>query len=444
MWITFSEYHLDSSPIRYHRLCTNDPILLCFRDDVYLCICVDNDTRVECFIYDHELDRCSSCLIGGRCLRGDRSRSSDFVCLCPPCHSGGQCQFSSKSFTFTLDQLFYTDLVSIDHQQRTMSLLILFSLLGFLFAIPNNVFSFVTFRRSPCLLTGVGHYLLCLSVINQINLGLFFARLTHLAISITSTSAASNLNNVLCKLLNYFLLSSGRMVFWLSSLIAIERLYMTLVLNGRWLKQPHIAHRLIALTIIAVLLTTLYELFFYKSLFIADISQRSMCVFEFPMSYRYQWTTFHLLISTLNAVVPILINLCSTGIISVVVVRKRMNTLRTKKSQFSIEKEFVIYSKICLFLEVQDNQSALVNLRQRIHFILSVLNEKKELVIGPGTTLIPQLFSLPLFISSFTLDCRKHRKQLASLSSDRFLLGIIHTPIDQFLLICLSFIILFG
>ena len=287
-----------------------------------------------------------------------------------------------------------------------MSLLILFSLLGFLFAIPNNVFSFVTFRRSPCLLTGVGHYLLCLSVINQINLGLFFARLTHLAISITSTSAASNLNNVLCKLLNYFLLSSGRMVFWLSSLIAIERLYMTLVLNGRWLKQPHIAHRLIALTIIAVLLTTLYELFFYKSLFIADISQRSMCVFEFPMSYRYQWTTFHLLISTLNAVVPILINLCSTGIISVVVVRKRMNTLRTKKSQFSIEKEFVIYSKICLFLEVQDNQSALVNLRQRIHFILSVLNENKELVIGPGITLIPQLFSLPLFISSFTLDCQ--------------------------------------
>ena len=311
--------------------------MLCFRDDDYLCICADNHSRVECFRYDHELDQCSSCLIDGRCLRGDRTRSSDFVCLCPPCHSGGQCQFSSKSFTFTLDQLFYTDLASAGHQRRTISLLVLFSLLGFLVAIPNNVFSFVTFSRSPCLRTGVGHYLLCLSVINQINLGLFSARLIHLAISITSTSSASNWNNILCKLLNYFLLSSGRMVFWFSSLIAIERLYMTLVLNGRWLKQPHIARRLIALTIIGILLTTLYELFFYKSLFIADISQRSMCVFEFPMAYRYQWTTLHLLISTLNALVPLLINLCSTITISVVVVKKRMNTLRTKKSQVLID-----------------------------------------------------------------------------------------------------------
>jgi hypothetical protein len=35
-----------------------------------------------------------------------------------------------------------------------------------------------------------------------------------------------------------------------------------------------------------------------------------------------------------------------------------------------------------------------------------VLRENKELVIGPGITLIPQLFSLPLFAVSFTLDCQ--------------------------------------
>ncbi|CAF0851541.1 unnamed protein product [Didymodactylos carnosus] len=37
--------------------------------------------------------------------------------------------------------------------------------------------------------------------------------------------------------------NGGRMVFWFSSLIAIERVYMTLVLNGQWLKQPHIAQK---------------------------------------------------------------------------------------------------------------------------------------------------------------------------------------------------------
>ena len=47
-----------------------------------------------------------------------------------------------------------------------------------------------------------------------------------------------------------------------------------------------------------------------------------------------------------------------------------------------------------------------MNLQGRVRFVLSVLNENKELVIGPGITLIPQLFSLPLFISSFTLNCQ--------------------------------------
>lgn len=324
-------------PIRYHRICISHETLLCFHDDVYLCICTGNHTQVECFRYDRQLDRCLHCLTGGRCLRGDRMRSQDFLCLCPPCHSGRQCQFSSKSFTFTLDQLFYTDLVS-DHPQRTVSFLILFSLLGFLLAIPNNVFSFVTFRRQLCLRNGVGHYLLCLSVINQINLGLFVARLTHLVINISNTSSSpSNLNNILCKLLNYLLLSTGRMVFWFSSLIAIERVYMTLVLNGQWLKQPHIARRLITLSIISILLSTVYEFLFYKSLVIANTGQRSMCVFEFPIAHRSQWIVFHLLISALNSLVPFLINLCSTITISVVIVKKKMNTLKTKTSQFSID-----------------------------------------------------------------------------------------------------------
>jgi hypothetical protein len=35
-----------------------------------------------------------------------------------------------------------------------------------------------------------------------------------------------------------------------------------------------------------------------------------------------------------------------------------------------------------------------------------VLSENKELVIGPSITLVPQLFSLPLFVISFTLYCR--------------------------------------
>ena len=48
----------------------------------------------------------------------------------------------------------------------------------------------------------------------------------------------------------------------------------------------------------------------------------------------------------------------------------------------------------------------LINTRRRLRLVFDVLREKKELVIGPGITLVPQLFSLPLFISAFVLDCQ--------------------------------------
>ena len=59
----------DLSPIRHHQICIDDPTRLCFRDDVYLCICEENHTRVECFPYNDELDQCNHCLAGGRCLQ---------------------------------------------------------------------------------------------------------------------------------------------------------------------------------------------------------------------------------------------------------------------------------------------------------------------------------------------------------------------------------------
>ena len=61
-----------------------------------------------------------------------------------------------------------------------------------------------------------------------------------------------------------------------------------------------------------------------------------------------------------------------------------------------------------LFFSLGDraNQSVWMNIRDRLQLIVDVLSENKEFVLGPAITLVPQLFSLPLFISSFILDCR--------------------------------------
>ena len=68
--------------------------------------------------------------------------------------------------------------------------------------------------------------------------------LLHLMPSMSETfSSSSRWNDGLCKSLNYFLTSSSRMVYWLTSLISIERMYMTLFVDlelslwCRWTKK---------------------------------------------------------------------------------------------------------------------------------------------------------------------------------------------------------------
>ena len=313
---------LDWTPIRYHHLCQNNSNVLCFRDEVYLCICVDNQTRAECFRYDHRLDQCPHCLYDGRCLQGDRTEPNDFVCLCPLCYSGRQCQFSSASFAFNLDQLFYTDLTS-SSKQTTIALLILFPLLAFVFALPNNLFSFVTLRRRSCLRNGIGHYLLCLSVINQITLALLFSRLVHLSLTASMLQSSPIIDELLCKCSSYLLICCIRLANWLSSFVALERVYTTIFFNKHWLKQPRIARRLMALTFCVVFLSA-DQLVFTQSFSDADEGHGSMCVTKFPASSQSMWTFIHQFIFVAHLLLPLLINIGCTFTIIAIVIKTKM------------------------------------------------------------------------------------------------------------------------
>ena len=345
---SFSE---DSSPIRYHQVCINNRTRLCFRNDQYLCICADNHTRVECFNYDDQLDRCSNCLANGRCLQGDPVQLNDFVCLCPKCHSGKQCQFNTGSFSFTLDQLFSADLLS-SHRQRSISLLIFFPLLGLFLSIPNNLFSFITLRHHSCLRQGVGHYLLTMSGINQTILLLLVARLIHLIVIMTISRSSPLVDDLFCKLLGYLLTCLTRLSSWLPSFVALERAYTTLFLNKQWFKQPRVARSLMLLIAIVILLSTLDELAFVKSFTsIADESS-AMCVIEYPSSRRSMWISIHQVVSVSHFLFPLLINLCSTLIIISMVIKSKMNIQGNEKCKLYFPK----YSTMGEFLFLFSNE----------------------------------------------------------------------------------------
>ena len=321
-----NQFLLDISPIKYHRVCIDNPSLICFIDRYYLCVCDEQHRRAECFGYDQSLDRCSSCLAEGQCLHGDPSDPDDYICICPPCHSGQFCQFNSESFSFTLDQLFLADLLAFQTPLRsgTIAYLTIVPCIAFLVGLINNLCSFFTFLRPKCQRNGIGQYLLTMSIVNQVNLTLFMLRLLHLTLNFTHTYFSAPINAILCPLLNYLLVTSSRLTYWLVSLIAIERVYTTVSLKGQWLKKPSVARSLIFTLMIILSLTGAYELIFVKSYTAFDHGYwTTICILEFP-SYPTRWTSIHQTVTIVHSVMPLLINLCSMVVIVYVVLKKKM------------------------------------------------------------------------------------------------------------------------
>jgi hypothetical protein len=216
------------------------------------------------------------------------------------------------------------DLIT-NNQKIAINFLIIFPLLIFLVALPNNIFSFMTFRRQKSLCNGIGHYLLSMSVINQINIGLLVARLIHLSVIATNQQSLPVVDNVLCKMLNYLLTCSTRISYWFTAFVAIERVCSVIFLQGYRFKKPCVARYLMILTSITVLLLGGYELFFVKSFSNTNDDRRTMCVIEFPVAHRSMWMFTHQIVSIMNYILPLLINICCMITISCIVIKTKMN-----------------------------------------------------------------------------------------------------------------------
>ena len=143
----------DSSPIRYHQLCIANRSRLCFRDDVYLCLCVENHQRAECFLYDDDLDRCEHCLADERCLQGNRHRSNGFLCLNSWAHPTQQWSSTPNSspslFTIPVPMIVFHLIFSLLTNKRTILYWSSFRFLRAFCALSaKNVFSFINLLHS--------------------------------------------------------------------------------------------------------------------------------------------------------------------------------------------------------------------------------------------------------------------------------------------------------
>ncbi|CAF3971379.1 unnamed protein product [Rotaria sp. Silwood1] len=340
------------NPFKYHYLCIQNSSLFCFIDESYLCICAENHNRTECFGYDHSLDQCSSCLAGGLCLKEDHMRAK-FLCLCPQCYYGSSCQFNIEGISFTLDLL-------ISQVNLTIQIMyFIFALLIFIIGCITNYAGMVTFKRPKLRKSSIGIYILLVLIINQYSL---FSLIMKLFIILFH----SLMNDISCKITSYMLSVSIRCSFWLTSLIAIERVSYLLFPFAIVLKKSSVARIISLATLLIVGIMHIHELIFYMKL--TDQNERTLCVIDFPIRIR----TYDRITVLFHYLIPFCIQILSITILLILAARNRSRIGNSRDT-------FIEYLK-----------------RQ--------FRRQKELYIPPSVIV---LSGLPQVIFSFSFACRE-------------------------------------
>jgi hypothetical protein len=177
------------------------------------------------------------------------------------------------------------------------------------------------------------------------------------------------------------------MSYWLMGMVAIERVYVTWKIKGTWLKSPRTAKCIIATIIIGISVCDVHELIYYESIEdpkSPDINLNStLCVTSYPSGV----TTYNQVNIILNYIMPFMINLLSTITIIILIIRRRVSATAKK----------------------EDHPSSTRNARMTWGVYLDLWVKNKDLIMAPLATMVPQLFSLPQLIISFSLSCQEFK-----------------------------------
>ena len=322
----------------YHQLCQNHTQRRCFHDQNYFCFCERENYRAVCSLYNFQLDHCDSCMAGGKCLQGDWKKVADFICLCPRCHQGHRCQFSTQAFGFALDSLIINDekYVKIIY----LTVLIVLVLIGLF----NNLCSFITFKRPASRKVAVGNYLFIITCFNQ--LALFSLLFKFIQVIFQTTDVGS------CKAISYLLSVFTRSTFWLTSWVTIERLFIVLSPFSSLLKNPRLAIIISTITCIVVFGMDVHEIICRTT--IENLSMGSLiCVSNFNTRFLSNYDRISTLIHYL---VPFLIQIISITTLIILVARSQSKSKGKKtsfhqvlKQQFQMQKELYLTPTILIF-----------------------------------------------------------------------------------------------
>ncbi|CAF2223220.1 unnamed protein product [Rotaria magnacalcarata] len=360
----------------YHIPCQTNFDLNCFIDETYLCLCT-NDHHANCVKFDrHKNLECPStnyCTNGAQCRQDHPNCPSTVICVCNECFFGSQCQFYSKGFGLTLDEILGYEIkrnIFLFDQPFSVKLSALITMIMFTIGTINGIFSIITFKNKTSQAVGCGMYLLASSITSLMIVILFTLKFWFLIFSYIDSFAQRLILYSNCMLIEPLLKILLYIDNWLNGCVAAERAFA--VFKGVYFdkKTSRKLAKWVIIFMIIINVILLIPQLSYLHLFDDEKEERTWCVILYSSSLHI----YNSFIIFFHFFTPFFINLFSAIFIIIATARQRGIT-QTEN----------------LYMKQFKNK----------------LKQHKHLFISP---VILILLSLPRLIISFTLDCKKSSK----------------------------------
>ncbi|CAF3904613.1 unnamed protein product [Rotaria sordida] len=386
----------------YPLLCRQDPELMCFSDEYYICIC-DSDRFSNCFQYNTTIKNdCTGknlCYNDGQCFLNNETCPTAFICVCNDCYYGKQCQFSTKNFIFSLDPILGYHIIpsiSLHRQPFIVKFSIVITTIMLISELIMGSLSIATFRVKKSREVGCGYYLLASSISSMCMIIILTIKFLQLVLSQMSIITNRSILFVNCISIEIILKSCLASSEWFNACVAIERMFT--VIKGVTFNKKRsrtIAKRAIFVVIILIILTYIHDPL--NRQLINDLDgdqQRIWCLSQYSSTvtkYNTFITFFHLL-------VPYSINLISALVVVIVAARSRAKAdskqsfMEQFQSKLKQHKQIIIAPSILLVLGLP---------RLIMSFIPGCMRSTRQpwlYLIGYFVSFIPSMLTLFVFI----------------------------------------------
>ena len=246
----FNEAVMQLHPLRrikhYQVLCQrNAPDLMCFYDDVHLCLCQDHRRHrvANCFEFNHKMTfNCfgqSVCQNDAHCFQDSPICPRRSMCVCPACYYGTRCQFTTSFFSLSLDAILGYHIepsVGLIKQPLMVQISVVLTIIFIFIGLLNGTLALITFKSKSTRSVGCGYYLLCASITTLVITAMFGLKFFILLLAQMQVIGNRSFLSFQCHSVDFILLCALNMEQWLNAFVAVERT-ITIVKGARFDKK---------------------------------------------------------------------------------------------------------------------------------------------------------------------------------------------------------------